>query len=248
MLPAGKTLATISLVTALTLAVGGGVASAAPIGGITTAKLTALTMAASTGAPTVVAWENFNGTNGTNLNGTVTDGGAKTWSVNPAGGAWTIQGNGAQSTTPNSSLVIDAGAPSRSVSATIFRNGATTFDVGLTINRNAAGTEFLTAEWTNTANGSMELWKFSGGAWTEVDVISNLYPGGIATAPASITLTLSSLSTGALTAFINGVQVVTYTLTAAEQTLFKNAAHQLAGPYQWLSNGLRFDDFHLDNP
>ena len=61
-------------------------------------------------------------------------------------------------------------------------------------------------------------------------------------------MTLSSLSTGALTAFINGVQVVTYTLTAAEQTLFKNATHQLAGPYQWLSNGLRFDDFHLDNP
>ena len=56
------------------------------------------------------------------------------------------------------------------------------------------------------------------------------------------------VSTGALTAFINGVQVVTYTLSAAEQTLFKNATHQLAGPYQWLSNGLRFDDFHLDNP
>ncbi len=144
--------------------------------------------------------------------------------------------------------MIDAGAPSRTVSATLFRNGATTFDVGLTINRNASGSEFLTAEWTNTANGSMELWKFSGGAWTEVNVISNLYPGGIATAPASITLTLSSLSTGALTAFINGVQVVTYTLTAAEQTLYKNATHQLAGPYQWTSNGLRFDDFHLDNP
>ena len=144
--------------------------------------------------------------------------------------------------------MIDGGAPSRTVSATLFRNGATTFDVGLTINRNAAGSEFLTAEWTNTANGSMELWKFSGGAWTEVNVISNLYPGGIATAPASITLTLSSLSTGALTAFINGVQVVTYTLTAAEQTLYKNATHQLAGPYQWTSNGLRFDDFHLDNP
>ena len=195
----------------------------------------------------MIAWDNFNGADGTNLNGTTTDGGAKTWSVNPAGGSWTILTNSARSTTANSSLVIDGGSFNRTVVATIFRNGATTFDSGLTINRNAAGTQFLTAEWTNTANGSMELWTYNGG-WNEVAVVSNLYPGGIGTAPASITLKLTSSSAGVLTAYINGTAVVSYTLTAGEQAIYKNAAHQLAGPYQWTSTGSRFEDFHMDNP
>ena len=222
-------------------------ASATTFGGLTPAKLTGITMAAATGAPAVVAWENFTGADGTNLSGTVTDGGSKTWSVNPSG-TWTISANAAVTTSANTSLVIDAGASSDSAVATIFRNGATTFDAGLTVNRNAAGTQFLTAEWTSTSNGSLELWKFTGGAWTNVAVTTNLYPGGIGTAPASITLKLTSSSANVLTAYINGVSTVTYTLTAAEITIYKNATHQLFGLYQWTSNGFTWDDFHLDNP
>ena len=123
-MPAGRTLLLSAAVVVTALAMQS--ASAATIGGVTTAKLTALTMAASTGAPAVVAYENFTGVNGTNLNGTTTDGGSKTWAANPTGGSWTISGNAAVSSTANSSLVIDAGANSDSVVATLFRNGATT--------------------------------------------------------------------------------------------------------------------------
>ena len=195
----------------------------------------------------MVAWENFNGVDGTNLNATTTDGGAKTWAVNPAGGSWTLLTNAARSTSANSSLVIDGGSPNGSGVVTLNRNGAAVFDAGLTINRNAAGTQFITAEWTSNSSGSMELWSFNGG-WTSLGSVTNLYPGGIGTAPASITLTLTSSSANMITAFINGVSAVSVTLSAANITTFKNATHQLVGPYQWTSNGIGWDNFHFDNP
>ena len=222
-------------------------AGAATAGGVSGAVLTGFNFPASTGVPAVVAWENFDGADGTNLNGTTTDGGAKTWAVNPAGGNWTILTNAARSTSANTSLVIDGGSPNGSAVVTLNRNGATTFDAGLTINRNAAGTQFLTAEWTNASNGSLQLWSFNGG-WTNLASVTNLYPGGIGTAPASITLTLTSSSANVVTAFINGTSVVSTTLSAANITTFKNATHQLAGPYQWTSNGIGWDNFHFDNP
>lgn len=246
-MPARNRLALLAALVALCGFLPAGPAAAAGAGGVTASALSAFNFAASTGAPTVVAWENFNGVNGTNLNGSVTDGGAKTWAVNPGGGSWTIQSNAARSTTANSSLVIDAGSANGSAVATIVRNGATTFDLGLTINRNAAGTQFLTVEWTNASNGSLQLWSFNGG-WTALASVTNLYPGGIATAPASIVLTLTSSSANVLTGFINGVSVVSHTLSAANITTFKNATHQLVGPYQWSSNGIGWDNFHLDSP
>lgn len=131
----------------------------------------------------------------------------------------------------------EPGSPNGSGEVTLNRNGATTFDAGLTINRNAADTQFVTAEWTSTSNGSLELWSFNGG-WTALASVTNLYPGGIATAPASITLKLTSSSANVVTAFINGVSAVSTTLSAANITVFKNATHQPAGPYQWTSNGI----------
>ena len=246
MIPGRRTLLLPLAVTAVVV-LGLSPAAATTVGGISAANLTALTMAAAPGAPTVVAWENFNGVDGTNLNGTTTDGGSKTWSVNPAGGSWTILGNAARSTSANTSLVIDAGAFSDSVVATVSRNGATTFDAGFTVNRNSSGSQFLTVEWRSVSNGSLQLWKYNSG-WTLLASVTNLYPGGSGTAPASITLKLTSSSTNVLTASINGTAIVTHTLSAADVTTYKNSTHQLFGLYQWTSNGLRWDDFHLDNP
>jgi hypothetical protein len=243
-----RSLAVVVAVTAATIAVGARPAVAATIGGVTSAKLTALTLAASTGAPVVLAWENFTGSNGTSLGGTTTDGGSKAWSVNPLGGLWAVLSNAALITSANSSLVIDAGGSSDSVVATIYRNSATTFDAGLTVNRNSGGTQFLTVEWTNTSNGPVELWKYNSGSWTALATVTNLYPGGISTAPASITLKLTTSSAGVLTAYVNGVSTVTATLSAGDQTTYKNSTHQLFGLYQYTSNGLTFDNFHLDNP
>jgi hypothetical protein len=244
----GQRLVVVSGVIALTLAVGTSAASARGLGPLT-GQLSAFKMATSTGAPTVVAWENFTGANNATLSGTVTDGGGKTWSVNPAGGNWRIQTNMARPPNANSALLIDGGGPNRTAVATVLRNGSTNFDVGLTINRNAAGTQFLTAEWSSAANGTLMLQKYNG-AFTTLAQVTNLYPGGIATAPASIVLSLSSTSGNVLTASINGIPVVSTTLTAGDVTIYKNATHQLVGLYKGTTGNAtpRWDDFHVDNP
>jgi hypothetical protein len=239
--------ATCGLV-ALTLAVSASGASARSLGPLA-GQLSAFKIATSTGAPSVVAWENFNGANNTPLNGTVTDGGGKTWSVNPAGGNWRIQANMARPPNANTALLIDGGAANRTAAATVLRNGSNNFDVGLTINRNTTGTQFLTAEWTSTGNGTLMLQKYNSG-FTTLASVTNLYPGGIGTAPASIVLSLSSTSANVLSASINGVPVLSTTLSAGDVAIYKNATHQLLGLYRGTTGNAtpRWDDFHVDNP
>ena len=237
----------IALVAALCLGAAGVTrASAASLGGLGSATLTGLTLPAATGAPVVVAWANFSGADGTDLDATTTNGGSKTWSVSPSG-TWTISSNQAGSTANSTSLVIDGGSPSRTVAGTLFRNGATTFSAGFTVNRNASGSEFLSAEWSSNANGSVELRAYDSGR-TLLASATNLYPGGVATAPASINLAVRSTSAGVITASINGTPVVSVSLTASQRTTYINSTHQHFGPFQYTSNGVRWDDFHLDNP
>ncbi len=226
-------------------ALGISAASATSLGGLAPQSLMARTMVGTTGAKTVIAWENFNGANGTSIAGTTTDGGARIWAANPAA-TWTISGNAARTTTANRSLVINPSQWNYTSEVRAFRGG-TNFDGGLTINRNSAGSEFITCEWTSNSNGSMEIWRFSGGGWAQWAGVANLYPGGIATAPASIVIGCGTNSTSVY-ATIDGVQVAAYTLTLAERTTFFRAANQLTGPYQWLATTMTFDDFHVDNP
>lgn len=242
-------IATLGIATA---AAGGSLAgaSAASLGGLTTTNLLATAIAATTNAPTVVAWENFNGSAGANLAGTVTDGGAKTWSAPRC--TWTIQANRARSTSGDCPLVINSGIFNSSSEVTIVRSG-TTWDAGLIMNSNTAATQFLTLEYTSTSNGSLELWKFNG-AWTQLGGVTNLYPGGVGTAPASVTLRLASpapvspATTSVLTASLNGTALLTATLSAADQTLYKNGTHTSAGLYTFNDSASRFDDFHLETP
>jgi hypothetical protein len=234
MLPAGKTLATISLVTALTFAVGGGVASAAPIGGITTAKLTALTMAASTGAPTVVAWGNFNDANGTNLNGTFTDGGAKTSSVTPAApddpANW-------RAVEIELSLVIDASASSRTVpprSSATVRPRSTSPDDQPQRGRHRSSSRPV----TNTANG-----RWSCGSSAAVHDRGQRHQQPIRRHRHRACVDhVDAVASGALTAHQRRASGHLHA-DRGRADAFKNATQPARGPYQWLSNGLRFDDF-----
>ena len=71
----------LGIVVATTLCVtvaGGSVAGAQPIGPQTSKVLSSFSMAASTGAPNILTWANFTGTNGTNLSGKALNGGG-TW-------------------------------------------------------------------------------------------------------------------------------------------------------------------------
>jgi len=225
-----------------------GAASATSLGGVTAARLTARTVAGASGAPTVRVWENFTGTAGSNLVGTTTEGGTagtRTWAVNPTGGTWAVSSDRATSTTVDTSLVVNAGAFAVTSVVTVYRNG-TTFDGGLTINRNAGGTQFLACEWTSNGTGQVEIWKYDG-QWVLMAQATNLYPGGPTTAPASVVLGCGSGATG-VTATLDGVVVTTAAFTAAERSRFQRAANQLTGPYQYLATGMTFDDFHVDSP
>jgi len=240
-------LATIAVVGAS--AVSG--ASAASLGGLTTRALTAATMASVTGAPVVLAWENFNAANGTNINGTVTDGGGDTWVVPRC--TWRVQSNQADSTVGDCPLISDPGVFNYSAEVTVSRNGSTTWDAGLIVNSNLAATQFLTAEYTAASNGSLELWAFNGG-WTNIGLVTNLYPGGVGTAPASIVLRFEvpapvfPATTSVLRGYINGNPVVSATLTGPEQTVFKNATHRHAGVFTYFDGTSTFDNYHVETP
>jgi hypothetical protein len=228
-------------VAAAFVAAGVGGADAASLGGITAKALTAATVAGASGAPTVQAWENFDGTNGTNLSGTTTDGGAKTWLA--IRGTWTISSNRAISTSADSALVLNSAAADQKMEVTVYR-ATSAWDAGLIANSNVGGSQFLTAEWTSGASGSIELWKYNGG-WTSLGSVTNLYPGGLATAPASITLRVVAVG-ATLTAYVNGVSTVSATLSAADQTTFKNVTHAYTGIYAYLDALSNVDNAHLD--
>ena len=172
--------------------------------------------------------DEFTGSNGSNLDNTSTDTGAKIW--NALAGTWKIQGNQAISNAkPDSALVIPAGSSNGSVEATIYRNGSTSFDAYVLINANSNANDTLTFSWTSALNGSLELWKKTGGSWVKLQSVTGLYPGGMGTAPASAVVRLESPSTGVLKMYLDGVLKMTYTLTAGETTTFKNGTHTYSG-------------------
>lgn len=220
-------------------------AAAASVGGLTSTALGAWSNVAATGAPTVVAWENFDGTNGTNLNGTTTDGGSRT--LSRVGGTWTISSNRAVSTSADSYLLLNGSSASRAVEVTIHRNGATSFDGGPIVSGNSGASTLLSADWMSSSNGSIELWKKVGGSWTLLSSVSNLYPGGIGTAPSSVTVRIDAISSSLVTVSLDGVVRISYTLTASEQTTFKNASQTFAGIISYNTNQLTFDNFHVDS-
>lgn len=225
-------------------------ASAASLGGLTSSNLFASTLVAAANAPTVAAWENFNGTNGVNIAGTTTDGGAKVWSAPRC--TWTVQSNRARSMSGDCPLIINSGLVNSSSEVTIVRSG-TTWDTGIIMNSNTAATQFLTLEYTSASNGSLELWRFNGG-WTQLGGVTNLHPGGVGTAPASVVLRLASpgpvspATTSVLTASLNGTPRFNVTLSAANQTTFKNATHMSVGVYTFNDPVSTLDDFHVDTP
>ncbi len=213
--------------------------SATGLGGVTAAKLSGFSMAASTGASTVVAWENFDGVNGTNLNGTTTDGGGKVWTR--FGGQWSIQSNRARSTSaPTSGLVINSGLINGSVEATITASG--TYDSGVIFNSNSSGSNHLVATLISSGGGSIELWKRVSNTYTRLATV-----GGFGN-PTNVRVRIETTAT-TVRVYRAGVLQITRTLTAAEQTTFKNATHTFAGVADYDGNATStFENFHVDSP
>ncbi len=220
------------------------VASAATVGGVVPDELASFAFPSTTGAPTVLTWENFDGPNGTNISGTNPDWGPGVW--RSLGGTWRIQGNQADSTSSGlgSINVHSPGLVDAAVEITLDRFGSTTFDAGLLFNDNDYSVLIL--RYQSAGNGTLALYNWNGG-YTLMSSISNLYPGGIATAPA--TVTLRARSNGAqVDSFIDGVLAFSYTLTPAEQTIYKSPTHDGYGMWAEFDTTTKFDDFHIDTP
>lgn len=221
-------------------------ASAAGLGGLQTSSFTTTAAGASSGAPTVLIWENFNGATGNLIAGTTTDGGGRTWAQ--WWSTWRIANNRARPETIDAWGIVgvDSGLVDFSVEATMFRNG-TQWGGGVFANGRNDGSRQISAEWTNLNNGSYELWSYNAGSWLMLGSVTNLYPGGPATAPSSIVIRLAAHG-NSLVASYDGVPVMTVALTPAQVTTFKAAASRYAGLIVYEDTTSRFDDFHVDLP
>ena len=225
----------LGIVVATTMSVtvaGGSVASAQAIGPQTSKVLTAFSMAASTGAPNVLTWANFTGTNGTNLSGKTLNGGG-TWVVD--GGTWTIQSNRAAATNVAlANVITNVGTQNASTLATLtFGASASAGLIGLD-----NGTTALYTLYSKAGGGTMTLYKYAGGA------VVLATAAGIGT-PASALVKLDA-STSAIKVSFAGIQVLSYTLTAAEITALKGTANNRFGLVADSDSTTRFDDFHVD--
>lgn len=221
-----------------------GSASAATIGGVNAQELASFEVVGPSGAPTVLTWENFDGTNGTNISGTSPDWGPGTW--RSIGGTWRIQGNQADSTSVSlgSINVHVAGITDAATEVTVDRFGSTNFDAGILFNDN--NYSVLVLRYRSVSNGTLALYSWNG-SYALLASVTNLYPGGIATAPASVTLRVRA-SGSAVEAFIDGASQFTYTLSAAEQSIFKSSTHTGYGMWTEFDTTSKFDNFHVDTP
>lgn len=219
-----------------------GSASAASLGGATATGQAAFAPSASTGAPTVRAHENFTGSNGSAISGTSTDSGGFTWSA-PAG-TWTVQSNHADSNSVDSAMLLfNGGVSNGSAEAVISRNGNTGWDTAVVVNANSTGSDCLLANWWAGTGGSISLYKRESNSYTQLANVSNLYPSIV---PASATVRIESPSSSIIKVYLDGVLKLTYTLTAGEQTTFKNGTHTYAGVEGYFDGTATFDNFHLD--
>lgn len=207
-------------------------ASAASLNGANPAKLGGWTYPQTIAAPTVLAWANFVGTNGTNLNGRALNAGGN-WIADI--GTWTIQSNtAAASNVAIANLGVATTTPSASVTATLTIGASA--NAGVLANDN--GTVALYALYSRAGGGTIKLYKYSGGATVLATAT------GVGT-PGSGTLRLDSTTTTIKVSW-NGTQVLSYTLTAAETTALHGTANNRFGLIADSDSVTRFDDFHID--
>ena len=225
-----RNLAAILIAVFVALSVG---VSAATLNGVAAAKIGAWNIPGTTGAPNVLAWANFNGTTGTNLNGQALNGGG-TWSADI--GTWTIQTNtAAASNTALANLVTSAGTNSASVFVTLTIGASAR--AGVLALDNTANAVY--ALYSKGAGGTVQLYKYNGGPTLLATVT------GIGT-PASAIMKLDA-TTSTLKVSWNGAVVLSYTLTAAENAVFKTGTNLRYGIIADNDAVTRFDDFHVDS-
>lgn len=211
------------------------VADAASLGGLRSATLDALSEDAQQSLPQIISCDNFAKAS---RKGTQVDGrpvqlpascGSATWAVNT--GTWRITGGQARADGSHATATVPAGRNDVSVEAT-FKPGGATPTGGVTF-AHTGGTNpsYLAAVVTS---GAVQLRLRSAGTVTT-----------IATAPATTGTTLrlraTLTSTNTVIISLNGVVVLTRTLTSGQ-----NPGGTRAGLYDH-AGSVRFDDFLVTN-
>ncbi|HEX5615565.1 MAG TPA: hypothetical protein VFZ83_10480 [Acidimicrobiia bacterium] len=201
------------IVTIITgLGIGALIATAATLGGIRVSQLTGYAVAAAPDIPTVYAWDPFTAPNNTNLNGRVAPVGG-TWTVHA--GTWRLNANQANMTTvtTNGRATLNVGVTDYAVTidSPSFPTGARRSGVALRVN--SAGTQGLYVEIRNINGGQLAIGSFTATAATPLATVNGIG------APGSFLLRVE-VEGNQVRAYLNGVLVSTYTLTAAQMTTY----------------------------
>lgn len=215
---------------------GASVPAAAATFAVASGDVAAFVLNASPGTPTVQRWTPFTFPNGTNLNGAALNP-SGTWTVDA--GTWTVNTNRAAVTsTANARIRTTAPSPNAAVE-TVLTFPVTTRRAGVLLN--GSGANYLAVEWRNVPGpaGQIRLRRFAPTASTLASVSVGL--------PASATLRVESYS-ATINVYIDGTLVLSHTLSAANQTIFKAAGATRFGLYASSDANTRFDDFHVDTP
>lgn len=206
--------------------------SAASLNGIVTAKIGAWTIPGSTGAPTVVTWTGFTGSNNTRLSGANLEGGGS-WVADI--GTWTIQSNQAATNSVSlANMSVDVGSNSASAWATLTFGATARAGVMALDNGGVA----IYALYSKGSGGTIQLYKYSGGQVLLATVT------GVGT-PTSAVMGLDA-TTNVMRVSWNGAVVLSYTLTASEVGTFKTGTNHRFGIIADSDSLTRFDNFHVD--
>lgn len=223
------------MVAAALVAAAASTAHAAKLSPLTTRTLYALKSSADA-MPNLLVSDAFTGTTGTTVNARASDTG-QPWSV--AYGALQIDTNRVRCSTCSSgnyaAALVDADLAQ--VTATVkVRSATNSGAAGLVLNANQLGTQAFAA-WYDA--GTVQLLRYVNGTATFV-------AGGTVTTPANNTdVPLAvTFSAGKYTVSFNNAQVLTYTLSAADQTAF--GANTYFGVVIYDDpNVVRLDDFQV---
>lgn len=221
--------ASIVLVTA-----SGITASASTLGGVSSKSLFARNVVAPAVVPRMRVADSF--TSGTFVSGRVPQSvrySSSTWTV--VAGNWSIAA-GVAVPQANGTRIAIYGVDTANVLAAVTLNRQTGFDAGLIVRSNPAGTTYLLAEFKNGAGGSVNLRKIVTGTATTIASATNL--GNLNVIPLRV-----ETSGAQVTVRYNSASVISYTLTAAEQTIFGG----LTSVGIWVNNATSetFDDFYV---
>lgn len=215
------------------------VASAASLGGVSSASVFGFTQNGSTSAPSVIGCDSFTGTTGASMSGrTVTVAAScssRVWTAHV--GTWTIQSNtAASSATANAAITLNTATVDSTATVALSNLNTSARSGGLIISHNGTST-YLAAVMIDGTPDRIELRLYSSGTPT---VLATYFP----TFATTNTLQLAR-SNNTITVTLNGVIGGSLALSAGQQTTLNGGAR--AGLFGGNSS-VRFDDFVVTAP